>query len=293
MDKARSEASDKRLMGGLVLVGVVVFAIAVGVGQLLDAKPGTLADWIAATATLAALMAASYAGVQTGRTFRLEQKRDAQRDEDRRRQQAELVAVWAGMIESIGPQVTIKWEPGEPARQSQAAGVIYPTSIPVTIRNASALPVYAMAIDIYFGDPSTEVAVLGGRYEVQDEVRGLAVFGTIEGIEVATPDVVASMVSVLKTLPGPRDEPRTVSIGCSFKDNAGLRWRRNPGGGLESDDQPRPGIPEIHSPVSQTPTHRTAQEADGARRTTSFLNGLAVGGPLDGAVVQVETGALQ
>lgn len=234
MDNDRAIQRDAGLLVGLVLGGAVVFLVAVAAGAALDAEPGSLADWIAAVATFAALIAASYAAVQTSRTFRLEQNRDRQRDRAVRQRQAELVAVWAGRITHRGPLNTVTFAPGSSVGQTtRGPGVVYPESIPVTIRNASEVPVYDLTVDVYIGDSKVEEPVLGGRYKVVDVQNGLAVLGTLADVEVVTPELVESMVRVIETRPGADDEPSPIVIGWSFRDNAGVRWSRLPGGRLE------------------------------------------------------------
>ena len=237
MSDSGGDHRDGRLFVSLILVGVVVFAVSVATGTALGAEPGSLADWLAAVSTFAALLAAAYAAVQTSRTLSLELDRDRLRDQDRRQAQAELVAVWSGTIESQGPRITLKVEPGKVPVETKE-GVCHPISIPVTVRNASPLPVHEVHVEIYFQDTRDGSWVLGGRHLVVDDASGIAIVGTREDMEIMTPDMVESMVPVLERLPGADAGPIPIGIGWSFRDNAGQRWRRGPGRPLAPIDSP-------------------------------------------------------
>lgn len=136
MTEDRESHADGRLFVGLVLGGIVLFVLAVATGSALDATPGSLADWIAAVSTFAALLAASYAAVQTSRTFRLEQERDRKRDDVARQQQAGLVASWA---------IEVQFVHSTGGHQDPSLGVY---GVAVEVRNVSALPVTAVRIEV-------------------------------------------------------------------------------------------------------------------------------------------------
>ena len=225
----RAMRAGLRLFLGLVLGGTLVLLVAIIAGRSLDAEPGSIAEWLAAVSALAALLAASYAAVQTSRTFRIEQGRDRQRDQAIRQRQAELVAVWAGLIMHRGPRITVSGVGNE----TQEPGVVCPESIPVTIRNASDLPIFGLTVDVYIGDPNQEEVVLGGRYKVLDDQNGTAVLGTLKDVEVVNPEMVESMSRAIALRPGSTSGPSPISIGWSFKDNAGVLWCKQPGRVLE------------------------------------------------------------
>ncbi|GAA2146445.1 hypothetical protein GCM10009844_22520 [Nocardioides koreensis] len=226
------ENPETRLFVWLVLVGLLVFATAVAVGGVLGGVPGTLADWVGAVSTFAALLAAGYAAVQTRRTFVLEQRRDAARDEDVRRGQAVLVAVWAGEMEWVGPRISSTFVPGSSLPvTTRGQGVVYPTSIPVTVQNASQVPIYHLRVEVFVG-PSASTAVPGAACEVSDRATGVAVLGLTGPIEIVSPKFVGDLTPALESLPDAAKRPPGLYLGWSFQDNAGQWWRRLPTGDL-------------------------------------------------------------
>lgn len=70
-------------------------------------------------------------------------------------------------------------------------------------------------MDVCIGEPKVEELelVLGGRHEGVDARNGLAVLGTLAGVEIMTPELVESMVRVVETRPGSANEPSAVSVG--------------------------------------------------------------------------------
>ena len=127
-DDTEDGEGDGSLFAGLVLAGVVVFVLAVTIGHMVDAQPGSLAAWLVAVAATAALLAASYAAIQARRTFGLELARDReQRARADRAEQADLVAAWAD---------------GDPTHSSAPVARIV---------NGSALPVYDVEVEFICG----------------------------------------------------------------------------------------------------------------------------------------------
>lgn len=76
------------------IAAAIILGPAIAIGIIADAKAGSIAEWVAAIATLGALLAALYAGQQAAKIVQVEQKRDAERDAAARRAQAEQVAAW-------------------------------------------------------------------------------------------------------------------------------------------------------------------------------------------------------
>lgn len=85
---------QQRPPSATIIIGTLgIFAAAVAIGVLLDAGPGSYADWIAALATLAAFGAAIVAGWYAHRALSVEQARGVRRDhDDRDRERLELRA---------------------------------------------------------------------------------------------------------------------------------------------------------------------------------------------------------
>lgn len=223
-----------RLILGLLLAGIVVLTVALAVAAELDAKPGTTADWIAAISTFAALLAATYAGVQTSRILQLEQDRDRQRDDAIRQQQAAQVAVWGSHIEYRGPRRSHTFRPGFPDEFTVDPGPVHPVSLPVTIKNASPLPVFQFHVELYAVDPRDNSSILAGTYR-----HPTVIVGEILNVETITPDVVQTVIPVLDALPGTADRPSDFRLGWTFEDIAGVRWRRHPDGFLTEIPKPQ------------------------------------------------------
>ncbi|MEP9364653.1 hypothetical protein ABLE68_16925 [Nocardioides sp. CN2-186] len=226
---------DRHLIIGLALVGLGLLGLALAIGWWLDAKPGSLADWLAAVATLSALLAATYAAIQTSRSYRLERDRDRKRDEENLRQQAAQVAVWPTSRPMWrGPLVTVEMPAHGPNVITQAPGPMFPETIPVTIGNASSLPVFNVAIDVYIPDRESDGFVRLARAHPE---QGRVARGEVEIENIVTPELVEQMIAVLEKDPPP--EPTeggfapTISLGWSFRDVAGVRWIRVPGKELE------------------------------------------------------------
>lgn len=236
MTDDRSDHRDTRLFVALVLGGIVVFAAAIAIGAVLDAPPGSLAEWIAAISTFAALLAASYAAVQTSKTFRLERDRDEQRAHDAKQSQAALVAVWSGRILMRGPLTTITWSGNEPARQTTAPGVALPEYFPVNVRNASKLPVFGFTVDVYLTNQDSRPPTLAARYVWEG-----AVVDEYTDIDIATPDLLADLERALIEHGMQPDElSAPLSLGWTFRDIVGVTWRKVPGQRLmELDDTTR------------------------------------------------------
>lgn len=128
--------------------------------KLTGMDPGSLADWISAIATVAATVAAVFAGFYAYKALRIEQAGDAERHEDRRRAQAEQVNAWA---EHIRP------DPRSPGFNTTGSnGVVQNSSghdgvrLVVKLQNLSNAPVYAVRIGFILGRRPREGEVPDG-----------------------------------------------------------------------------------------------------------------------------------
>lgn len=216
------------------LLGVcsAVLGAALCVGSAVDAAPGSYPDWLAAFATLAALAAASYAAVETSGAFALERKRDRQNQDDRRRHQAELVAVLAGRVSWQGPRVDHRFEPGIPTARA-VTGVWRPDDIIVVVRNASSMPIHHLTIEVYFQDPRNDQWLIAGQCPVFDpETRGASLVEQTSPINIVSDELISTMTSVLERIPDAADGPVPITLGWTFNDNGDTRWQRRPGEGL-------------------------------------------------------------
>lgn len=127
-------------------------------------------------------------------------------------------------MEHRGPPVTHTFKHGQPDEVSFESGPVYPISAPVTIKNASPLPVFLLDVELYAVHP-TDGYVLAGAYQFPH-----VVVGEFHMVEIMTPQMVESVIGVLNDVPGSDRGPSQLRIGWSFEDIAGVRWRREPDG---------------------------------------------------------------
>lgn len=211
------------LVVGLYVAFAVIVLVTLIAGGLAGADGGSYPDWLGAVSTLAAVLAAVYAGVQGARSLRIERDRDEQRAEESRMAQARQVAVWAPLgIHWRGPPVTNSWAGNGPVETATDDAPMAPESILVSIRNLSRLPVIDMTVDLYVGEDR--------RLACRCPVAG-AVLDELIGVEIMTPELSAQAGRVVATL-GPMDEPPLLYIGWSLTDVTGARWTRVPGNTL-------------------------------------------------------------
>ena len=161
---------------------------------------GDVPTWIAAVATVLALTAAGFAAWASWKVLKREAQRDADRDEADRRQQANLVAAWRGVVSGTGHQ--------------RGVGLYRPV-----VRNGSALPIYQVGVEVVFEGSAgvvhkTEVlapgqwfVTLGGDFHFADHPA--------EKLRLSDQSSPAFQVAV------------------SFRDAAGMAWRRDENGHLE------------------------------------------------------------
>ena len=122
------------------VIALIILGPAVCLGIALDAKGGSIAEWVAALATTGALLAAGYAALSARDLLAVEQARDARNEDFLRRQQASKVALWGprhewvrGQTSTDLPDGTKEWREGGPS--------IF-KSVRFRVRNASDLPIF-------------------------------------------------------------------------------------------------------------------------------------------------------
>jgi hypothetical protein len=222
----------------IVFVGVAILASAVNIGIWLDVEPGSLAEWVAGLSTWAALIAATYAAIQTGRTLRLERDRDRERDRIDRQRQAEQVAVFAGDLRWIGPLHTHTSVPGQSEMAlTVGGGVGNPEYFKVTVLNASPMPVHDLTVEVHYGEPSDDSPPLVARAPIIDVTDGYAILGT-KAHDLVTERFTTEIVAALEKIPNVRWDPPPLVLGWTFADNAGLWWRNSPGERLHEIPNP-------------------------------------------------------
>lgn len=138
---------------------LVVVGTAIMIGLFTGAETGSMADWVAAMATLAAFGAAILAARYAAGAFALESGRDAQFLAAQRRSQAALVAAWP---EKFIPH----WEHHQDGTSTVVEGI---TGGVAMLRNASDVPVTNVHVDFTVilayadGRADAETRYLGGE----------------------------------------------------------------------------------------------------------------------------------
>jgi hypothetical protein len=218
----------------MVAMAVGVIALPILLATRTTMGWGSAAEWVASLATVAAFFAAVVAARLAGRTLSVEHRRDAERERERRREQVAQFAVWSDeVIPGIGGLVTVDFGPGQTQGvERQQPQPVLPEHIPVTVRNASPLPIHALRLEFYVRAPaSADAWMYAGHFE-----RGLVPPQTTERVVADDLGLWEEMSRVLDRIPGSHDESADIGIGWSLRDNAGVRWRRAAGGAGPVED---------------------------------------------------------
>lgn len=123
--------------------GVIVLVTAIGAlaaNEITGAEGGTTAEWVAAFATLMALMAALAAASYTGRTLKIESAREDARILADKQSQANLIAAW-----STGQNIGSGHQQDELTGRTRASNI---DSCLIAVRNASHVPVTNLVLDV-------------------------------------------------------------------------------------------------------------------------------------------------
>ena len=231
------------------LVALLILGPALGIAVALDADSGSIAEWVAATATVAAFIAAVYAGVQAGRVVQLERARVDYRDRREQSAQAVLVAAWGGDIITTAKHTIVVSGPG--SSQHAEVGPTIPARFQVTMRNASRLPVFETWLQVYFGHPDGRsagdwqlvaehrVGTLLPEVDLEVDLVGARAIGLAEQWfgDPASP-VYQAMAAEFATRGTPFDAPPEMAVGWSLRDVSGLHWVHRPGGQLTQETRP-------------------------------------------------------
>jgi hypothetical protein len=196
------------------LASLLILGPAISIGIATDARWGSIAEWVAALATVAAFFAAIVAARFAARALKIEQGREADRLDGAIKAQASLVSAWI----EVGYEVR--------ADGSRAAA----ESVTCFLRNASELPVH-------------DIKVIGLLDRRTKEVSSRETFRGVE-LSILPP----SKEPIAKDLGGPHSgglvsfvdsaaRAARIAPRCTleFTDSSGRRWVRYPSGELEVD----------------------------------------------------------
>jgi hypothetical protein len=147
---SRNRRADAGFALEVVLAGLVVFAVALTIGLVTGAESGSVAEWVGAISTLAAFLAAVVAAWFASKAYGREVARDRQLARDQRRRQAGLVAAWGATTQEAHHRTSTDGS----ADVFETPSL---TSLLLTVRNASELPVSIFQVHIYVGVHDTEL----------------------------------------------------------------------------------------------------------------------------------------
>lgn len=211
--------------GMLAAVGVAIV-----IGLLSGAETGSMADWVAATATVAAFGAAVIAARYAAGAFHLESNREAHFLSAQRRSQAALVAVWSDRF-------LPNWEHNHDGTSTVVEGI---TGGVAMLRNASDVPVTNVHVDF-----TVILAYADGLADADTRYLGgedLAVLPpSTEPREIRWSIASnAVMIPGVPTLGDGQDyypdygtyDPSRLVVDITFRDAAGVLWHRDRGGYL-------------------------------------------------------------
>ncbi|MCL8026327.1 hypothetical protein [Nocardioides bruguierae] len=211
--RARRESWSDEHTIAVGLLGVCIACIIL-IGTVVGLDRGTTADWVIALATVAAVLAAVWAGRSAARTLQLEVERD-------RRAQASTIAAW--FTEGALPP------PGAPA-------------VLVSIMNGSGSPGFNLELTvnlirrgqvIHFGTYTERVIPPADRREGRERVIEVLRPGVRPGFRgaesllqsMAIDDVLTNRFWMLNGTP-------TLELTMRFTDGQSQRWERGPDGTL-------------------------------------------------------------
>lgn len=214
-------AGRGRFVALLTLAAAVLIVVAAVVGRAGGDGSGTVADWVAALATVAAFIAAVIAARYAAQAVRREAQRDQRREDDRRRAQADMVAVWVAGIEWIGK---VEWTFPGTAPSTEHHETVLPEHISLTVWNRSILPVWNLRLHLYLLFAPDPAPVYVATYEAGFVLPGEHHF------DAAAPAVVKAFAEKLSDRPEARQGPSQIAFGWSMTDNASVTWLREPRG---------------------------------------------------------------
>jgi hypothetical protein len=192
----------------LVIGGMAISEVCILLVNFVDG-PGSAADWVAALAACAAVVFAAIAARAALRGLSIERARDIARDEQDRRQQAELISGWVSEVATAeigGTPVGVQgWT--------------------VTLRNGSPLPVFRLRGAAYYESPT------GERDPSVDFSAAVLAPGDTPS---TTSSVVPGAYMPVGQFGVPIDRvPEVIRVDLLFTDHRGTRWHRRGDGVLE------------------------------------------------------------
>lgn len=236
MDTRKPEVDNSSLVFGAITLGLCGVGLAVVLGMAFKIEGGSVADWVAAFATIAAVIAAVYAGVWAKRAYAIEEERQRDAAARERMAQASQVAAWfVGFVEHTD-------NPDRPTAKLSQRRVLRgftPDEAEVHLRNLSSIPVSEVRLALRLVRRSLSGTVIQER-TMRSNVMPLLP-PTEDDRESRFFDLVVDPPSPEElpagrpeAMPGIRlaGETTTVELTLHFRDSANQKWTREPGGRL-------------------------------------------------------------
>jgi hypothetical protein len=226
--------SRSAVMIGVAVASLLVVLGGVVIGYLVAAPAGSVAEWVAALATVAAFAGASVAVWYASQALRVELARDARRFEAERRAQAALVHI-AMDVETEG-HVTERFAGGQHSTTYHRP--VIPVGATLHLTNASQLPVYDVQVHFY---DSPDIGETGPQYVASHGIDEVA--PGRQDLPVVFDDETRTafqrrLESRSNWPPASAQEyrPPEIRLSWNLRDAAGVRWSRRGGVLHESDD---------------------------------------------------------
>ncbi|MCK5928520.1 MAG: hypothetical protein KAG80_10035 [Nocardioides sp.] len=198
---------DRRYLLEGTMVALLILGPSVAAALALDLDEGSIAEWVAAVATVAAVIAAVYAGLAAKAALNIELKREGDRLTRDRQDQAARVAAWASS-RIVQPEIRHEGRPWrDPAPRTEHGAMM---------RNASDVPVTDVVLHYVVADGmNTESRV--GLLPPAEAPK----FHIIEGNDNEWWDVAEAF-----------ELGSGVGVEVSFRDARGQAWTRSVDGQL-------------------------------------------------------------
>jgi hypothetical protein len=205
-----------------------VMAVVICSGLIFGAEAGSMADWVAAVATVAAFCAAVLAARYAAGAFSLERGREAQILQGRRTAQAALVAAWPDRF-------VPNWEQQHSGPDLRVPGIRGAVAM---LRNASDVPVTGIHVDFDVVNAYADaIAPADIRHLGGVDLAVLPPGQELKELRWVADDVL--MVPGVPTLGDESDypdfgvyDPGRLLVTITFRDAAGVLWHRDPAGHL-------------------------------------------------------------
>ena len=236
MDTRKPDVDNSSIVLGAITLGLWGVGLVVVLGMAFKIEGGSVAEWVAAFATIAAVIAAVYAGVWAKRAYAIEEERQRDAALRERMAQASQVAAWFVVFveHTDNPD-----RPTAKVSQRRVLRGLTPEEAEVHLRNLSSIPVTEVRLALRLVRRSLSGKVIQERtlrsnvmplLPPTEDDRDSRFFGLVvdppcpEALPAGRPEANPGI-----SLAG---ETTTVELTLHFRDSANQEWTREPGGRL-------------------------------------------------------------